>query len=149
MVPWAELWLWLWCRAAGMSCCIKGNISGVDGCPVPAQGMVSGAKTAGTYACTRGGGGGGGHRPAPSTAVPLFDETELEVRIMPDRSVADFFVAGGRWAGTMAWPLSTPRAPDDSQVSVWSSAAGIKVDIDAWSMGCGWLDPSWTDSPSL
>ena len=64
-------------------------------------------------------------------------------------TIADFFVAGGRWAGTMAWPLSTPRAPDDSQVSVWSAAAGIKVDIDAWSMGCGWLDPSWTDSPSL
>ena len=38
---------------------------------------------------------------------------------------------------------------DSAGCSVWSSSAGIKVDIDAWSMGCGWLDPSWTDSPSL
>ena len=132
-----------------MSCCIKGNISGIDGCPVPAQGMVSGAKTAGTYACTRGGGGGGGgHRPAPSTAVPLFDETKLEVRIMPDRSLADFFVQGGQVAGTMAWQGKEPRAAGDSQVTVYASAA-VKADIDVWSMGCGWLTPSYTENPTL
>eukprot|EP01050_Picozoa_sp_SAG11_P015922 SAG11_NODE_2115_length_3798_cov_7.593674_2_plen_83_part_00 len=81
--------------------------------------------------------------------VPLFDEPEVEVRIMPDRSLADFFVAGGRWAGTLAWPIRTPRAAPDSQISLWSSGPGIKADIDVWGMGCGWLTPSYTDSPSI
>ena len=88
----------------GMSCCIKGPIIS-DGCPHPAPGMVSGAKVAGSAQCTAG--GGGGHHPAPSRKeIPLFNEAKLSVRILPDRSIADFFVAQGRWAGTEAWPAA-------------------------------------------
>jgi hypothetical protein len=60
-------------RGPGMSCCIKGPIAS-DGCPEPAEGMVSGAKVAGPAQCSAG--GGGRHPPARSRAVPLFDETE-------------------------------------------------------------------------
>jgi hypothetical protein len=74
------------------------------------------------------------------------------VRILPDRSLADFFVAGGRWAGTEAWAAKTaPRKPTDSTVSVFAGAAsmGVKADIDVWGMGCGWLTPSYTEHPTL
>lgn len=115
-------------------------------CCQPAKGMVSGAKVAGSVECTA----GGGHRPPPRPAkpTPLFDETELTVRILPDRSLADFFVQGGRWAGTEAW-VGDPRAPGDSQVSVFASATGLKADIDVWGMGCGWLTPSYTEHPTI
>lgn len=86
--------------------------------------------------------GGGG-------PVRLFDDTELAVRITPDRSVADFFLQGGRWSGTLAWQSKTPRAAADSQVAVWTSATGVKADIDVYGMGCGWADPSYTENPSM
>lgn len=133
--------------AHGMSCCIKGPIPDRDGCPIPAPRMWSGAKTAGTVEC---GGNGPSPPPAPSSGVPLFDETVLTVRVMPDRSLADFFVQGGRWAGTTAWMAKEPRNAADSQVSVWANnASGISVDVGVWGMGCGWLTPSYTDSPTL
>ena len=73
----------------------------------------------------------------------------IMVRILPDRSVADFFVQGGQVAGTTAWPQKDPRAATDSQVSVSSSGTGVTADIDVWSMGCGWTTPSFTDSPTM
>jgi hypothetical protein len=129
----------------GMSCCIKGPIIR-DGCPAPARGMWSGAKTAGTVQCS---GPQPPGPPPPSAAVPLFDETVVTVRIMPDRSLADFFVQGGRWAGTTAWPSKDPRKPEDSQISVFSTTGGVTVDVGVWGMGCGWLTPSYTDHPTL
>ena len=161
-----------------MACCIKGAIA-TDGCPVvrtasperlsplfsaccivvsgvhvvlcapqPAKGMVSGAKVAGSVECTHG--GGSRPPPPPTKPTPLFDETELTVRILPDRSLADFFVQGGRWAGTEAW-VGPPRAPGDSQISVFGNATGLTVtaDIDVWAMGCGWLTPSYTEHPTI
>lgn len=130
----------------GMSCCIKGPIPDRDGCPIPAPGMWSGAKTAGTVQC---GGPSPPPPPPPSSGVPLFDATTLTVRLMPDRSVADMFVQGGRWAGTLAWLSKAPRAPNDSVVSVYSRTGGVSVDVGVWSMGCGWLNPSYTDRPTL
>lgn len=112
----------------------------------PAKGMISGAKVAGSAECTPG--GGGRHPRPPAKPTPLFDETELSVRILPDRSLADFFVQGGRWAGTEAW-VGDPRAPGDSQISVFGSAAGLKADINVWGMGCGWLTPSYTENPTV
>lgn len=73
----------------------------------------------------------------------------IMVRILPDRSVADFFVQGGQVAGTVAWPQKAPRAASDSQITVSSSGSGVTADIDVWQMGCGWLTPSFTDSPNL
>jgi hypothetical protein len=73
----------------------------------------------------------------------------ITVRILPDRSVADFFAQGGQVSGTVAWPQKAPRAAGDSQISVSSSGSGVTADIDVWGMGCGWLTPSFTDSPNL
>jgi hypothetical protein len=87
--------------------------------------------------------------PPKSGSVPLFDETELAVRITPDRSLADFFVQGGRWSGTVAWKSKTPRAAGDSQVSLWASTAGVKADLAVHAMGCGWENPSYTEHPTM
>ena len=73
----------------------------------------------------------------------------IRVRILPDRSVADFFVQGGQVAGTSAWASKMPRAPRASLVSVSSSGSDVTADIDVWAMGCGWLNPSFTDNPTL
>eukprot|EP01051_Picozoa_sp_SAG22_P007991 SAG22_NODE_585_length_8867_cov_11.509580_5_plen_89_part_00 len=82
--------------------------------------------------------------------VRLSCSHRLTVRILPDRSLADFFVAGGRWAGTEAWAAkAAPRQPADSQVSVFAGAAGVKADIDVWGMGCGWLTPSYSEHPTV
>lgn len=80
--------------------------------------------------------------------IDLFDETSINVRVTPDRSVADFFVAGGRMSGTVAWLAKTPRAAADSNVAVWASQA-MSADIDVFGMGCGWATPSYTENPTM
>ena len=83
------------------------------------------------------------------TSFPIFaDEDEVLVRILADRSVADIFVQGGRWAGTIGWQ-GAPRKPQDSNVMVWSGSTGVSVQVDVYAMGCGWLNPSYTDNPTL
>ena len=87
---------------------------------------------------------------AGSETMQLFDdETELTVRVLPDRSVADWFVQGGRWAATNGWQGTEPRQPQDSSVMLWASAAGVSAQVDVYGMGCGWLNPSFTDHPTL
>eukprot|EP01052_Picozoa_sp_SAG31_P017056 SAG31_NODE_1152_length_9642_cov_4.124489_7_plen_558_part_00 len=84
-----------------------------------------------------------------STFTMLESEDVVAVRILPDRSVADFFVQGGRWAATVAWASETPRAAMDSAVVVWAQGEGVRVSVDAWGMGCGWVDPSFTERPTM
>ena len=85
-----------------------------------------------------------------ASSMKLFaDETELSVRVLPDRSVADWFVQGGRWAATDGWPGKEPRQPEDSSVLLWSKVAGVSAQVDVYGMGCGWLNPSYTDHPTL
>lgn len=86
---------------------------------------------------------------AANNTIPLFDETEVSVRVLPDRSLADFFVQGGRWSGTVAWLEKSPRLAVDSGVQVWSSTAGVTADVEVFSMGCGWANPSYTDNPTM
>jgi hypothetical protein len=82
--------------------------------------------------------------------VPLVNETSVTVRITPDRSLADFFVQGGRWSATKAWPSDAPpRAAGDSQVVVWAATSGVTADIDVFSMSCGWADPSYSENPTM
>ena len=83
------------------------------------------------------------------TVALLDDEDVVSVRILPDRSVVDFFVQGGRWSGTQSWISGAPRAADASQVSVWSGSAGVTADVEVHGMGCGWESPSYTDSPTM
>jgi hypothetical protein len=85
------------------------------------------------------------------STMPLLDgEDSISLRVLPDRSVADFFVQGGRYAGAVSWPNPLPRHAPDSTVTAWATLGeGIVADVDAWSMGCGWVDPSYTDQPSM
>ena len=84
-----------------------------------------------------------------ASSFDLFDETSVTLRITPDRSVADFFVQGGRWSATTAWLAKEPRAAGDSTVSVWSHAAGVTASVDAYGIGCGWAYPSYTENPTM
>jgi len=78
------------------------------------------------------------------------DEAELAVRVLPDRSVADWFVQGGRWAATNGWhPGPAPRKPEDSSVMLWSSTEGVSAQVDVVGMGCGWMNPSFTYDPTM
>lgn len=86
---------------------------------------------------------------ATVTRVRFDDEDVISVRILPDRSLADFFVQGGRWSATLAWVSGNPRKASSSQVSMWSDTAGVTADIDVHGMGCGWEFPSYTDSPTM
>lgn len=82
--------------------------------------------------------------------IPLFDdESSISVRILADRSVADFFVNGGRYSGTVSWVSPSPRAAASSQVTVFSDTPGVTADIDVYGMGCGWENPSYTEHPTM
>lgn len=125
-------------------CCLKDYQS----CPDKNAICISGAKKASTNApCGR----KPGPPPGPKSGggFPLFDETEVTVRVTPDRSVADFFVQGGRWSGTIAWLDKTPRASSASAVSVWSKKNALTADVEVFGMGCGWAYPSYTDKPTM
>lgn len=84
-----------------------------------------------------------------SGLVPLFDESEITVRVLADRSVADWFVQGGRWAASDGWQATDARKPADSNVMVWSGTTGVSAQVDVYGMGCGWLNPSYTENPTL
>lgn len=90
-----------------------------------------------------------------SSITLLEGESSLSLRMLPDRSVTDFFVQNGRWAGAISWPASgtvqVARRPEDSSVLAWAASgdAPISADIAVLSMGCGWVDPSYTDNPTM
>lgn len=90
-----------------------------------------------------------GVRGSGATFTIFADEDEVVVRILADRSVADIFVQGGRWAATQGWQHTAPRKPEDSNVVVWSGSSGVGAQVDVHAMGCGWLNPSYTDDPTL
>ena len=138
------------------SCCLKGivpnaspNPSCTSGVKAPASGI-----TVQVGACSAMMG-----RELPAADAPQASSFELSggslpdtisLRLLPDRSVADVFVQGGRWAGTVAWLGKDPRAPGDSTVALWANAtATVVADVDVWAMGCGWADPSYTENPTM
>lgn len=137
------------------SCCLKSTVdkqdasstctSGIKGTPTPGQlrvrlGSCSAAQGAGLRSSSS----------SRQGSVALRADGSVSVRVLPDRSLADFFVNGGAWAGTQAWGGSVARAPAASSVLLWATnGTGITADIEAWSMGCGWVDPSYTEHPTL
>ena len=90
-----------------------------------------------------------GVRGSGATFTIFADEDEVFVRILADRSIADIFLQGGRWAATQGWQHTAPRKPADSNVMVWSGSSGVSAQVDVHAMGCGWLNPSYTDKPTL
>jgi hypothetical protein len=87
---------------------------------------------------------------SPST-VALAPGAPLTLRLLPDRSVLDVFVNGGAFAGTVTWDAQAPpRAPGDTSVIlVAPTGSGLSADVDVYSMGCGWVNPSYTEHPNL
>jgi hypothetical protein len=67
--------------------------------------------------------------------------TGITFAYCPNRSMTDCFGQDGQRAGTLAWPLKAPRKAANSAVSVWTTTKGVKIHIDIWAMGCGWLKP--------
>ena len=63
----------------------------------------------------------------------LSGETSVEVRVMVDRSIVEFFVARGRATDTVrAYPVTSPG------VAVFSKGHATEVRVEASEMGCGW-----------
>ena len=58
-------------------------------------------------------------------------------------------VQGGRWAATEGWQSTEARKAEDSKVVVWSNTGGVSASVDVFAMGCGWLNPSYTEHPTL
>ena len=54
-----------------------------------------------------------------------------------------------RWAATQGWHGTAPRKPADSNVMVWSGSSGVSAEVDVHAMGCGWLNPSYTENPTM
>ena len=78
--------------------------------------------------------GTGSTGPEPCFPI-LATETTLDVRVLVDRSIAEFFVQGGRVAMTQR---GYPRQ-GDAAVILSASFAGAVVDRFAvYDMGCGW-----------
>ena len=71
-----------------------------------------------------------GVRASGATFTIFADEDELLVRILADRSVADIFLQGGRWAATQGWQHTAPRKPADSNVMVWSGSGTLIAQRD-------------------
>jgi len=91
-----------------------------------------------------------GEHDTKAKTFPLFeDEDTLTLRILPDRSVVDFFVQGGRWSGTQSWISGTPRTPEASQVTLFTDTTGVTADVEVYGMGCGWEYPSFTEHPTM
>jgi sucrose-6-phosphate hydrolase SacC (GH32 family) len=71
-----------------------------------------------------------------ATSFPILaSETSVMVRVLVDRSVAEFFVGGGRAVETLR---SYPKAGDD-RVVITSSSGVVLKNIHAYDMGCGWV----------
>ena len=97
--------------------------------------------------------GPAGNGPAADTPFPLATgEDSLEVRVLTDRSVAEFFVGRGRASRTMRhYP-----APGDYGASVIAATvsehddAGLALrSADAFEMGCGWESEAVERKPAL
>jgi len=134
---------------ATFGACVLGN--GQSGHGIGISISVNSASNGGRVASVKSGACQVGSPHEGGGDVQLFDdESELTVRVLADRSVVDWFVQGGRWAGSNGWdPRDPPRKAEDSNVMVWSSASGVNAQVDSYQMGCGWLNPSYTENPTL
>jgi len=135
------------------SCCLKGSVPAQASNPACTSGIKAaappGSVTVQVGACADALGSGFGADNAGKTfSLRSSTATSVTVRILADRSVADFFVEGGSWSGTVAWLAKDPRAAGDSAVTLFGNS-GVVADVDVWSMGCGWVDPSYTENPTM
>ena len=96
-------------------------------------GLRSGSATVATV--------GGEKRSSASSDVALLaTETVLDVRVLVDRAVAEFFVAGGRAVFTEIADYA------DTAVTLAATPA-VDADVAVFSMGCGWNATAYNDRP--
>ena len=74
----------------------------------------------------------------------LPNQTEVDVRIVVDRSIVEAFVMGGKVVLTKTWAGAV-----DSNVQLFSGSGATAVTAEVWSMGCGWDPVPYTDIPTL
>lgn len=80
--------------------------------------------------------------PPAATALPLVPgDTHVDVRVFIDQSVAEVFVAGGRWALTLDVTQGDLSAANMSLVCA-SGAGVVARNVSAWSLGSIWVPPS-------
>lgn len=104
----------------------------------PARAAVSGLRP-GTATVATVGNGKASHATAEFSL--LAAEATLDVRALVDRSVAEFFVAGGRAVFT-----ETVETYADTYISL-ASSTGASASVAVFSMGCGWNATSYNDRP--
>jgi hypothetical protein len=71
----------------------------------------------------------------------LPSETTLDIRVLVDRSVAEFFVAKGRWnAVERSFPDAGSGGVIVDAVSGFDDEALVLETVEVYEMGCGWVE---------
>lgn len=77
----------------------------------------------------------GGVSPTNSVQFALLEGEDLEIRVLVDRSIVEFFVMKGRAAfTTRAYPTLSQNG-----LKLWSGSRLKASKLAAWEMGCGWI----------
>jgi hypothetical protein len=135
--------------ASTLGACVLGNGSSASGMGISIMVCPSTSASGQLVARIQSGPCQVGSATVKGATIQLFDDTELTVRVLADRSVADWFVQGGRWAASDGWQAAEPRPAGASNVLVWAGDAAISAHVEVYQMGCGWLNPSYTEHPTL
>ena len=71
----------------------------------------------------------------------LPSETTLDIRVLVDRSVAEFFAAKGRWSAVMrAFPDAGSDGVILDSVAGFENEALVLETVEVYEMGCGWVE---------
>ena len=78
----------------------------------------------------------------------LKGETDLDIRVLVDRSVVEAFVQGGRVVFSKTYNPAVLYVPD-TIVAVQAWDVDLQASATVYSMGCGWTNPPWQPHPGL
>lgn len=74
----------------------------------------------------------------PFELVLKPQESTISVRVLVDKVIAEFFVQGGRAAGTFG--LKAGVSANNATISVVAHKGHVALtSVAAWAMGCGWV----------
>lgn len=77
----------------------------------------------------------------------LKGETQLDLRVLVDRSVVEVFVMGGRVVFSKTYRPQVLYVPD-TNVVVQAWGATLTSAVDVFAMGCGWTNPPYQPNPT-
>ena len=113
----------------GMGIAVTVSPPGPDGTRTASIGDVAGASMSGV------GTGNGGADVHINSFPILATETTVDVRVLVDRSIAEFFVQGGRAAKT---ERGYPGQGEATVILGASFAGAVTESFEVHDMGCGW-----------